>query len=103
MSRVREERPSASQTRTWDDRSVVGQKGHLLRHFWDSRRQDQLGWPAGHCTACPALSQKLLPNPQAAHGPGDGAQIREGKNKFSVSRSRLPLSHKSEQFCLCSQ
>lgn len=40
----------------------------------------------------PAFSQKLLPNSQAAHGPGDRAQTREGK------RSILCVPHTAAPF-----
>ena len=56
-------------------------------HCGDSRHPDPL---ATH-TACPAFSQKPLPNSQAAHEPGDRAQIREGKNISFVPQNGCPF------------
>lgn len=44
---VRQERLSASQTRTYDNRSVTGQNGHPLGHFGDSGSHDR-HWLTGY-------------------------------------------------------
>lgn len=92
VSGVRQERLSASQPRTEDNRSVTGQSGHPPGHSGDSGSRDQhrlTGRP--HCL--PQPSPGAASAFRAARGPGDRVRIEEGKNKFFVPRTLLPLSH----------
>lgn len=83
-----QESPSVSPTRRWAMGGAPGTEWTPWRHWGASGHPE---WPATH-TACPAFSQKLLPNSQAARGPPIG--LRSGKEKInSLCCKTAALSH----------
>lgn len=80
-SGVRKEKPRVSQTlmcRHHRTEAQWGQQGAVTR-------------PAGHPHHLPQSSPRRSFQIPSSHGPGDRAQIREGKNKFFVLRKLLPF------------
>ena len=83
-----QESPSVSPTRRWAVGGAPGTERMPWRHWGASGHPE---WPATH-TACPAFSQKLLPNSQAARGPPIGLRSRKEKIN-SLCHKTAALSH----------